>query len=774
MNTLQKLGYMAMTLLIFLAVFPLNTGAQYVASTQLTYDSYGPYAYILSVAFSPDGQTLAGGTNEETIRLWDVNTGSEIRTLEGHTAGVYSVAFSPDGQTLAGGGGHTVRLWDVNTGAHIRTLEGHTELVLSVAFSPDGLMLASGSWDSTIRLWDANTGAHIRTLKGHTDNVNSVSFSPDGGTLASGSLDHTVRLWDVNTGGHIRTLEGHTEGVNSVSFSPDGQTLASGSYDDTVRLWDVDTGWEIRTWELEGYTWASVYSVAFSPDGQTIASGSYDNTVRLWNAVTGELKVILEEHRDSITSVAFSPDGRTLASGSDDSTVRLWDVPSIRVYVTTAASPTGWLVIGSTRIFSLNIAAGENVAGYQAAVGFNPDHLRYTESVYGDYLPEGTFFVPPVVGYNHVTFGAASLSGATDGTGTLASVTFEVGRVSSNPRFTTRLTDSDGKYLSHDLEDVQWIEQAATPSPAVIRMTPASVLSPAINQELAFNVDIVGGQNVAGYRLAWEYDDTAFEYSDSKGDYLDGGVANGDGTLATGQFYVRAVKSSTVTVSGYLIDSNGLHYTPIFESAAVILPLLGDVNRDGSVDILDLVLVGASFTQYASANPADVNEDSYVNIVDLVWVAGAIQNAAAAPSLQAQTTLTAQDVRNWLTQAQDLQLTDATSKRGILFLKSLLAAFAPKETALLPNYPNPFNPETWIPYQLAAATDVQLTIYDADGAVVRRFDVGHQAAGHYTDRSKAVYWDGRNRLGEPVGSGVYFYHLSAGEYSETRKMLILK
>ena len=119
-------------------------------------------------------------------------------------------------------------------------------------------------------------------------------------------------------------------------------------------------------------------------------------------------------------------------------------------------------------------------------------------------------------------------------------------------------------------------------------------------------------------------------------------------------------------------------------------------------------------------------------------------------------------------------MTDAMSKRGILFLKTLLAAFVPKENALLPNYPNPFNPETWIPYQLAEATDVQLTIYDTNGAVVRRFDVGHQRAGYYTDRSKAVYFDGRNKRGEAVVSGVYFYQLQAGDYSNTRKMLILK
>ena len=131
-------------------------------------------------------------------------------------------------------------------------------------------------------------------------------------------------------------------------------------------------------------------------------------------------------------------------------------------------------------------------------------------------------------------------------------------------------------------------------------------------------------------------------------------------------------------------------------------------------------------------------------------------------------------MESWLRQAQQLNLTDATSQRGILFLEQLLALLTPKETALLANYPNPFNPETWIPYQLAKPADVALTIYDIQGHVVRDLDLGHQRAGMYHTRSRAAHWDGRNAHGEPVASGVYFYTLKAGEFSATRKMLIRK
>ena len=203
--------------------------------------------------------------------------------------------------------------------------------------------------------------------------------------------------------------------------------------------------------------------------------------------------------------------------------------------------------------------------------------------------------------------------------------------------------------------------------------------------------------------------------------------------------------------------------------------LSSDVNGDGIVNILDLVSVATNFGK-TGENPADVNGDGIVNIIDLVTVAGELGAGAAAPSAHPQIleTLTAADVQLWLTQAQHAGLTDATSQPGILMLEQLLASLIPKETVLFPNYPNPFNPETWIPYQLATSDDVSITIYDARGSVVRRLELGHQPAGRYTNRSRAVYWDGRNAVGEPVASGIYFYMLTVGDFTATRKMLIRK
>ena len=201
-----------------------------------------------------------------------------------------------------------------------------------------------------------------------------------------------------------------------------------------------------------------------------------------------------------------------------------------------------------------------------------------------------------------------------------------------------------------------------------------------------------------------------------------------------------------------------------------------DVDGDGVVNIFDLVSVGAQFGKRGKNLAADVNRDGIVDVRDLVLVAGMFGEVAAAPSVhpQAAEMLTAAAVRGWLTDAKALEINDSIIERGVVVLQQLLISLTPTETKLLPNYPNPFNPETWIPYRLADDAFVTLTIYDLNGQVVRTIDVGHQTAAFYESRSQAIHWDGRNEIGEQVASGVYFYHLSAGDYSATRKMLILK
>ena len=200
----------------------------------------------------------------------------------------------------------------------------------------------------------------------------------------------------------------------------------------------------------------------------------------------------------------------------------------------------------------------------------------------------------------------------------------------------------------------------------------------------------------------------------------------------------------------------------------------GDVNRDGVVSILDLILVAQQLGKRVSAGSAvDVNGDGVVSILDLIRVAQGIAGSPAAPSVGTESAAAA-TIEAWIAQARLEDDGSPAFKQGIENLQALLASLIPEETALLHNYPNPFNPETWIPYQLAHAADVTLTIYDTKGVLVRQLNLGYHQAGYYTNRTRAAYWDGRNHLGESVGSGVYFYQLRAGDYSTLRKMVILK
>ena len=338
-----------------------------------------------------------------------------------------------------------------------------------------------------------------------------------------------------------------------------------------------------------------------------------------------------------------------------------------------------------------------------------------------------------------------------------------------------------------------------TPS---LKIIPSSLISPVVGENVVINIDISRVENVAGYQTTVSYDNTALRYIKSaNGDYLPigaffvppvveknkvtlaatslAGESGGDGTLATITFAVVAVKPSTVHLSNALLtDRSGVSSRPCVGTLQITVPLQPseDINNDGIVNIVDLTLVASNFGK-SGENSADVNGDGVVNIIDLTLVAGAFGNAAGAPALWSrdrEIAPTRGQVQQWLREAQQMNLTDPSFQRGLLILEHLLASLTPKETELLPNYPNPFNPETWIPYQLSVPADVSIAIYAADGKLVRTLDLGHQTVGLYESRSRAAYWNGRNALGEPVASGVYFYTLIAGEFTATRKMLIRK
>ena len=266
------------------------------------------------------------GSDDKTVRIWDVESGDCIKTLEGHTNCVNGVSFSPNNQyVVSGSDDKTVRIWDVESGDCIKTLEGHTSYVYSVSFSPNNQYVVSGSSGKTVRIWDVESGDCIKTLEGHTDFVCSVSFSPNNQYVVSGSDDNTVRVWDVESGDCIKTLEGHTGWVRGVSFSPNNQCVVSGAWDDTVRIWDVESGECIKT--LEGHT-KPISSIVFSPNNQYVLSKDSCDEKRIWNVSTGECLHVIKkdeplpsEYQSHFTNESTSTNKIDLSLLLKDSTI---------------------------------------------------------------------------------------------------------------------------------------------------------------------------------------------------------------------------------------------------------------------------------------------------------------------------------------------------------------------------------------------------------------------------------------------------------------------
>ena len=283
--------------------------------------------WIRSIAFDIKSKTLATGSHDQFIRLWDVETGQLIREIKAGSR-VYSLAFSQKYDVLASSGDqNSIKLWDARTGQCQRTLEGHTSWVGVIAFGRNqtGEVLASGSDNGTLMLWNIQSGQCLHQMETGKRSVHAIAFDAESKKLVSGGADNTLKVWNADTGKCIRTMEGHRDWVRSVSLSAGGAHLASGSNDQTIRLWNAETGECIRT--IDAHT-TRVWSVAFHPNQQMLVSGSDDRTTKLWDVQTGQCIKTLWGSSRGLWSVAFSDDTKMLYCGSDDHTVQSWDISS--------------------------------------------------------------------------------------------------------------------------------------------------------------------------------------------------------------------------------------------------------------------------------------------------------------------------------------------------------------------------------------------------------------------------------------------------------------
>ncbi len=751
---------------------------------------------VNAIAFSPNGQLLASGGDDWTFRLWNIRAEQHIATLEHITdrnrSQIKDVAFSPNGQLLATAGQH-VKLWEVSGQNEIATLR-HDEYVWALAFSPNGRFLAAGDGGGIVKIWDIQERQVIAQLEGDANAVYAVTFLSDGRTLATAGYQGQIKLWAVPNWEHLGTLENRGT-IYTLDFSPDGKALASTGHA-AVTLWSVESGEEITS--LTGHS-AWVYGAAFSPNGKTLVSSGDDGTIRLQNI---EIHLQTLQQREMVRLIYFLPINRRSQSNINTKLDKL--IKDTQQFYTDQMQNRGF----GRKTFTLETDTTGRVVVHHINGKFT-SHYYHTETV--DKVMEevekqfdtskNIYLI--VVDVSSQVIESENTCGV--GGGSWKGFDAEMQQrdlgghaiiPASGPCFSINVTAHELGHtfgLAHDFRSnaylmsygdhpdkvsqcaTEWLDvhryfnvsQTSFNEPTTIEMLTPIALPPNV---IHFRFEVIDADGLYQAQLL---------IPTATGDPSSGSKLhrctslNGESKLI--KFTTTQLKISTaMQVTLQVIDVHGnitrqIHPIRTGDIAQV------DVNKDGVVDVDDLVLVASKFGFFVGQRGnlnSDVNNDGFVDREDLLLVVEALESEKNTP---AAPVLATENLQRWILAAKQYDLGDPTFQRGIAALEQLLMPLPlPRETALLPNYPNPFNPETWIPYQLAASVDVGIFIYTAEGKLIRTLALGQQPAGIYNSWSRAAYWDGRNELGEPVASGVYFYTLSAGNFTATRKMLIRK
>ena len=784
----------------------------------------GHTGWVNSVAYSPDGLTLASGGRD--IRLWDAKTGALLRTL-GHTRAVSSIVYSPDGLTLASGSGDdTIRLWDAKTGALLRILGGHTGWVNSVAYSPDGLTLASGSYDKTIRLWDAKTGALLNTLEGHTRAVNSVAFSPDGRTLASGSY-HTIRLWELSsvvaTAGEpeiepvetdlfieavkatrVVSVEEKKRGVVATETKRNAPPGGLFTLHVTVRNQGTETSTKTAiifyqstdnhiSTDSEGDKAVGTIDV-----GPLLQNGSVIRTIDLavpetggvfyygacirdpksytWVCATETAKIDVTRPEVELDWIKVGPKGISPGELKKKNQAHILTIPPEEEFdLLISLTNKGKIPSTPTRVtFYRSSDTHISTTNDEVVATIDIEALEP-----GEHNRRSRIKAPKTLGTYY--YGAC-----VEGNACVIPVTVIVQGLW--PEFISQVAHSPDGYTYFVVNPPAFVNVPGLSLSAFEVKSCSVTLHTPDTGYFMFPLDAPKGQQpldtlqggVKSIKLGYEIHGqltNALVDDESLGAKIKKGVG---------------IFQKIVAIVGVVIDTVIEIVNPEDPTAP---PTLTITPSEGFLktwltlftdEVLELenfeykpFLPPTLFVIREPLSSIDITVEQVYNIYDDLPDRGDLtytyrqtwslkDGTGGAPSLRPMSLADYPPFQSLPPEVQEYLLWHSGE------LGNAEAWQIPQETSLLSNYPNPFNPETWIPYQLSEPADVALTIYDINGRVVRDLGLGHQRAGMYHNRNRAAYWDGKNAVGEPVASGLYFYTLTAGEFTATRKMLIRK